>query len=294
MAPTKSFSFLIISALFAVGAIANMAAAAAAATISTAFISNRLPPAGLPTNRNGMKRRLSSLPHIRIAFRKRQAGIISVAVCSATPTNREWQEQGESNPSAPAALIRIPVFPLRKSIRLITDRLTLHLYEERYLAMCDYMIQQSHRPNNSNQQHPLVFGALYVSDKPQLVKRGLGPVVPMLDVGDIGVVCLVHEWEEGQISIDNQSSWKRRITLNAIAATRFRIERIIHDGLGGGARSSEQFAKPSPFLFVEASLIRDKTESEENMKRIQHIQGQLEAILPRVEFSDRESLQGLK
>lgn len=137
--------------------------------------------------------------------------------------------------------LELPIFPLRKSVRLPTDALKLNLYEERYLAMSEFILKQD-RP---------VFGALYASDKPQIVKGGQGPIVPMLDVGDIGVLCFVKEWEEGMVPTQDPSFSRRRIRLNALAVGRFRIEEILNDG----TRSPR--SKDSPFIMVKASLVTD-------------------------------------
>jgi Lon protease-like protein len=144
------------------------------------------------------------------------------------------------------SIIILPVFPLQKSVRLPTESLRLNLYEERYLAMSEFILEQD-LP---------VFGALYASDKPQIVKGGQGPIVPMIDVGDIGVLCFVKDWEDGMVPTRYPSFTTRRIRLNALAVSRFRIEEIVNDGT-----MSPQSKDPS-FIIVKASLVTDNNSSE--------------------------------
>jgi len=168
----------------------------------------------------------------------------------------------------------LPLFPLRKRVRFPTDELTLNLYEERYLSMSEYILFNQAKP---------IFGAIYSSDKPQLITRGpSSPVVPILVPGDIGVICLVHDWMDGMIpkktpslqspgildapeaeaQNSNEEGWKRRIRLQAVAVGRFRIEKILHDGTtttanAGSSSHSSEDNQPPPYIVVEASLITD-------------------------------------
>eukprot|EP00980_Cylindrotheca_fusiformis_P015449 scaffold4343_cov144-Cylindrotheca_fusiformis.AAC.27 len=142
--------------------------------------------------------------------------------------------------------LTFPVFPLRKSVLLPTETLKLNLYEPRYLAMSEHILEQD---------DPL-FGALYASEKPQIVKGGKGPIIPMLDVGDIGVVCFVKDWEEGTVPTQDPSFTRRRIRLNALAVSRFRIEEIVCDGA-----ASARLDDPS-FILVRASIVTDERSSE--------------------------------
>jgi hypothetical protein len=95
-----------------------------------------------------------------------------------------------------------------------------------------------------------MFGALYSSDKPQLVTKGLGPIVPMIEVGDIGVLCLVVDSQEGMVPT-RAGPTVRRIQLNATAITRFRIEKILYDGTIN--------EDTPPFILVESSLVNDNS-----------------------------------
>jgi Lon protease-like protein len=171
----------------------------------------------------------------------------------------------------PATII-LSVFPLQKSVRLPTDVLTLNLYEPRYLALSEYILSKSIP----------AFGAIYASDKAQLIKMGVGPIVPMLDVGDIGTLCHVQASEEGLVPSIDGTVMRRRIRLNALAIGRFRIEKVLHDGCGGG--SSEEFAEggPPPFLVVKASLVRDSNVlpllSEEEAKQFQQLEEQVRLL----------------
>lgn len=148
-----------------------------------------------------------------------------------------------------ASSLRLPLFPLRKRVRFPTDQLTLNLYEDRYLQMSEYILFHQQKQQQQQQQRKLqqssnisvpIFGVIYSSDKPQLIAKGSDPIVPMLDPGDVGVICVVLDWMDGMVptgmslsSIRSETpSLRRRIRLNAIAVGRFSIERIVHDGTG--------------------------------------------------------------
>jgi hypothetical protein len=133
--------------------------------------------------------------------------------------------------------IILPIFPLRKKVRLPTEKLTLNLYEENYLAMAEYVLQQEKS----------LFGALYCSEKPQVVKRGTGPIVPVVSEGDIGVVCLLDDSEEGLI-LTVGGEPRRRIRLVSHGAVRFQVTEIIHNGFDEG-----------DFILVESKILVDDT-----------------------------------
>ena len=68
-------------------------------------------------------------------------------------------------------IIELPIFPLRKTARFPTDFLKLNLYEERYLALAERILQE-------NGVEGCTFGALYTSNKAQVVSnKGCGPIV---------------------------------------------------------------------------------------------------------------------
>lgn len=156
--------------------------------------------------------------------------------------------------------IVLPIFPLRKRVRLPTEQLTLNLYEERYLALAEYVLQPpSHEP--------CWCGALYASDQPQIVTQGgMGPIVPMITPGQIGVVCWVHDHSEAHVPTVGGDQLRRRIRLNLIATHRFQIQRVLHNGFGGGFVAEKKGSNNEgpttsaalPFILVEAQLIRDR------------------------------------
>lgn len=115
--------------------------------------------------------------------------------------------------------IQIPVFPLRRTVRLPTESLTLNLYEERYLELAEYVLQQ---------EYPY-FGAIYSANKPQVVRNGTGPIVPLLERGNLGVLFLVQDSEEGMIPTRGGIP-RRRIRLVARGAVRFQIQEILQNG----------------------------------------------------------------
>jgi hypothetical protein len=170
----------------------------------------------------------------------------------------------------------LPIFPLRKRVRVPTDELKLNLYEERYLSMSEYILFQQDLP---------FFGALFSSDKPQLVAKGSSPVVPMLDIGDFGVLCLVHDWFEGKVPTGS-GDLRRRIRLNAIGIGRFRIENILHDGTGSTTSfpigpTTDDASKSLPFILVEASFVFDNYDvvDVDDSKQITLLEAELQTAL---------------
>lgn len=149
-------------------------------------------------------------------------------------------------------------------------------------------------------QTPLLFGALYVSDKPQLVQEGgTGKIVPLLKGNEIGLLCLVREWEEGMVPCkDPTLGERRRIRLNAIGVSRFQIEEVIHDGTAAAAVSSN--TEENPFILVKASLVTDQnddtTESvrkrqEQHQSIRQRINEKLQRLTNNNEVPERSSLE---
>jgi Lon protease-like protein len=128
-------------------------------------------------------------------------------------------------------------------VRLPTETLTLNLYEERYLQMAEFILKSKYR----------LFGALFTPNKPQVVARGTGPIVPMVESGDIGVICRVVNDEEALIPTVG-STPRRRIRLIATAISRFQIQTILHNGYD----TSEGFL---PYILVEGKVMVDYPES---------------------------------
>lgn len=137
----------------------------------------------------------------------------------------------------------LPIFPLRKKVQIPTESLTLNLYEERYLQMAEFILKSDHR----------LFGALSASNKPQVVARGTGPIVPMVEVGDIGVICCVDSNEEALIPTVGGTP-RRRIRLEATAIGRFRIKTILHPGYDSSSK-----ADSFPFILVEGKVVVDNS-----------------------------------
>jgi hypothetical protein len=165
----------------------------------------------------------------------------------------------------------LPVFPLRKSVRLPTETLTLNLYEDRYLAWAEFV--------ESDQR---LFGALFSSDKPQVVKRGVGDIVPMIEPGDIGVICVLDDSEDALIPTQGASP-RRRIRLVGTGAGRFQIQRILHNGYGDGSL---------PFIVVEAILLSDDHSPFANNEELVNLERNLKdkAIKMKADSNDEESL----
>ena len=182
-----------------------------------------------------------------------------LARASFTPTRRLYASSNGADPGLTrkeangelTPFFTIPIFPLRKTIKLPGERTTLNLYEERYLALGTWILQA-----NQNDATQRVFGALYVSDKPQIVsEQGMGPIVPMIRTGDIGVIFPVEHYEEGMIPTLGMDR-RRRIRIVGTGVARFCIEKILHNGYGGG-EDVKDGQDALPFILAQVSLYRD-------------------------------------
>jgi hypothetical protein len=187
-------------------------------------------------------------------------------------------------------VVLLPIFPLRKRVRFPTDTLMLNLYEERYLAMSEFILSsqdstQKIPPSDSQTLLAPIFGAIYSSDKPQIVANGgSSPITPMLSRGDVGVLCLVKDWMDGMMPTrkngrnsnafegDNQqddaevdtTAFQRRIRLNAVAVTRFCILKIVQE---------------SPFIVVEAQVWRDDRTFDYDTTQLKGLEQELRRVL---------------
>lgn len=202
--------------------------------------------------------------------------------------------------------LELPVFPLRKSVKVPTESLTLNLYEPRYLAMADYILRDTNANRNTSNNNNndtdddrpplLLFGAIYGSDKPQMVAGGVNPIVPIYEPGDVGsVFCCVQHSEEG-VRSDGQGGsgrQRRRVQLRAVAIGRFRIERILHNGFADGVNDEastdgdQSKGCALPFIVVEPSLINDDDAplSSDERKRIQQLQERVRNRIQESKFS---------
>ena len=187
-------------------------------------------------------------------------------------STRIQAEEQSSNPNANgpnSERFILPIFPLRKAVKVPTESITLNLYEDRYLALSEYVLASPDR----------MFGGLYCSEKAQMVKNGVGPVVPMVERGDVGVVCkIVYDAEAMVPTVGGDT--RRRIKLEGLAVGRFRIEVILHNGY----RDSFVVGEPAlPFILAEVSRIDDWTPSEEESLSISKLE---EQILSKVKERD--------
>jgi ATP-dependent protease La (LON) substrate-binding domain len=126
----------------------------------------------------------------------------------------------------------IPIFPLRKRVLLPSEELVLNLYEERYLQLAEpYLLLSSPTTTTmttTSSPHRLI-GAVPSTEKAQILPKGSGPIVPLFEPGDVGVVCVVTNASEARIpTIDGGST--RRIRLNCIALCRIELHEIISKG----------------------------------------------------------------
>jgi Lon protease-like protein len=169
-----------------------------------------------------------------------------------------------------SSLIYLPIFPLRKYPRLPTDSLTLNLYEERYLRMSEDCLLSA-----STRSVLPIFGALFVSDLPQIVPKGRGPVTPMLQVGQIGTLFVVADSQQGKMPTKGRGFDRRRcIRLNARGVARFRVDRIVSDGTGGIDEDNGRYDnKHLPYLLVNATLVTDDDTSIFQAARSDEMEG---------------------
>jgi len=182
---------------------------------------------------------------------------VTASFCKINNAKRPQSEITRSNTNSKNNNINIndpfilPIFPLRKSVKLPTESITLNLYEDRYLALSEFVLKSDGSSSSDNGQSKM-FGGLYCSDKVQIVKNGVGPIVPIVEPGDVGVVCKVVYSAEALIpTTTNDNDRKRRIKLEGFAVGRFRVERILHNGYGTSFVEGEE-ARP----FILAIVVR--------------------------------------
>ena len=193
-----------------------------------------------------------------------------------TPPGNSFGHKNAAERDAPIPeRFELPVFPLRRAAKIPTDTITLNLYEDRYLSLAERVLKDEDvRPeeksaagddgrepevaeiNGETRRVGNTFGAIYCSNKPQILRGGVGPITPMMDVGDIGAVFSVLYSEEGMVPTRGGDQMRRRIKLVGVAVGRFRVERILHDGFGGDAAAGA--VQPLPFILVEASRLDDE------------------------------------
>lgn len=94
-----------------------------------------------------------------------------------------------------------------------------------------------------------------------MVKSGLGPIVPLVEVGDVGVIFLVNETREDLIPTLNPGT-RRRIRLVATGVSRFVVKRVLQSGC---AESGLLTRAELPYILVEAGIIQDKYISTRDM-----------------------------
>lgn len=51
----------------------------------------------------------------------------------------------------------LPIFPSREAVKFQTDRITLSIFEERYLSLSDYVLQQDTQSQSCD--HPSHYGS---------------------------------------------------------------------------------------------------------------------------------------
>jgi hypothetical protein len=176
---------------------------------------------------------------------------LSISVSSSAikvGVTTDWKQ-----PSSYLASFSLPVFPLRKSVKYPSDDVTLTLYEERYLSLADHVLYGKSR-GASPVVPSMIFGAWHCSAKSQIVRNNT--ITPLIEVGDVGVLCHVVYHKDEMISTLESSECKllrRRVIIVGVAVHRFRVEKIICNGFDG--------IDVCPYIVVLAARICDITSS---------------------------------
>ncbi len=190
-------------------------------------------------------------------------------------SNKKYQQQlnAVSSSISSGSTTKLAVFPLRKRVKFPTETVQLTLWEERYKYLAQSVLNQvspqslSTSPLKQNEYHS--FGILYASHKPQIIRNGDQPITPMINVGDMGVLCVVKEYtlfsndddgdggpltptrtenggrkkvnfpKIGTTATNNDErivndihEWKK-IQLIGLGVKRFRVEKIVSRGFDG-------------------------------------------------------------
>lgn len=124
---------------------------------------------------------------------------------------------------------------------------------DRYKALSRKVLENGSGPDT-------IFGAMYCSHKSQIIRDGINPVTPIVEKGDVGIVCSVLS---SQVFIDGNEVERiyindenvQKIRLNSIAVGRFRVEEVLSSGyetekLGNDDQKS--------FIVVKGSRIDDE------------------------------------
>jgi Lon protease-like protein len=192
----------------------------------------------------------------------------------------DWIDSGDvtsidANPTS-NIVMTIPIFPLRKKVRLPTEELQLNLYEDRYIQLAEYVYRQK----SEGRQSVMTFGAIYSSDKPQLVTDGgYGPVVPIIQQGDIGVLYIVSDWIE---RLSYRQPQRRVVQMNARGGLRFRICHVINDGSNttntdttplSSNKGNDPFILARVELFFDERMVSSST-LQQQLQRTLHVNEQ--------------------
>jgi hypothetical protein len=160
-----------------------------------------------------------------------QVGDLVTALTAATPPPSPDAVSASVSSSTPDHTAIIPIFPLRQRGLLEPgETLVLNLYEERYIRLAEQFLRLDNN-NNRNDRTPRWIGAVPANTKPQILPRGGGPIVPLLDPGDVGVICSVEEATE----LFHQ---RRTIRLRCVAQRRIGLTEICSDGTATVTSSS--------------------------------------------------------
>jgi len=192
----------------------------------------------------------------------------------------------------PPEKLILPIFPLRKRVKFPTESLKLTLWEERYKALSRHVLDHHHPSKQSNNVNgnmnmntntrPM-FGALYCSHKTQIVKGGNKPITPLVEPGDIGIICSVTSSQvyiNGK-EVDASRKYEEeveKIRLWGLGVGRFRVDKVLSNGLDNNVNGKKGSL---PFILVEGTRIDDDDVFEQGQSE------QVERILR--QLLDRDS-----
>ncbi len=252
-----------------------------------------------------------------------------------TKSCQEEQTTSNSSNNSSSTTMILPIFPLRKRVKFPTESIQLTLWEERYKSLAQSVLNQSRNRNQhvgsninssdstncsrNDQFH--TFGIVYASHKPQIIKDGNEPITPLIECGDVGVLCVVKEYvlyanNIPKVGVDNfprtfQSSssssnddWDchdhpvvkdtadwNKIRLVGLGIERFVIEEIIQNGYQNDQGTTEK----SSFILVKGSKICDTKDTNLNdNERLNKILQQKDFIDNKLLGRTRDNDEGLK
>jgi Uncharacterized protein, similar to the N-terminal domain of Lon protease len=225
-----------------------------------------------------------------------------------TPIIVVRQQQDSSSPPSenieegpPQSTFLLPVFPLSKRVKFPTERLKLTLWEERYKALARYVLDR-HAPRlllavDDDDAVP-IFGALYSSHKAQIVRGGNGPITPVVEPNDVGILCCVTSSQVfvrgEEVELDRKDDKDvEKIRLWGLGVARFRVVKVLSSGYNNSNKDeidqNDGDGQSLPFILVEAVFQKDNFITGDN-DDILHLDQRLQELLRRLDVTSRDEI----